>query len=183
MLCYEAKIKGAACASNRLSCFYPSPNTARFLVPLNSISYRSRVCLRPSRLSRKSLEHPCSRAAAPSSNSPSGEGQSPRKPNASSIPTGACWQLRRRPRTQRRKTSVPSKFLPRRSPRQHSKNCSSITKRQRPERDCASPNATCSVLSTISLRDTHRHVARRSKDARHLQSSVACRAWTKRLAA
>lgn len=40
-----------------------------------------------------------------------------------------------------------------------------------------------SVLSTISLRDTHRHVARRSKDARHSQSSAACRAWTKRLAA
>ena len=89
----------------------------------------------------------------------------------------------RRPRTQRRKTSVPSRFLPRRSPRQHSKNCSSITKRQRPERDCASPNVTCSALSTISLRDTHRHVARRSKDARHSQSSAACRAWTKRLAA
>ncbi len=82
-------------------------------------------------------------------------------------------------RTQRRKTSVPSRFLPRRSPRQHSKNCSSITKRQRPERDCASPNATCSRIVDDFAEGYHRHVARRQQERPPLpQSSAACRAWT-----
>lgn len=67
-------------------------------------------------------------------------------------------------------------ILTSRLPLQRSKNCSSITRRQRQEHACASLSAICFALSTISPRGTHRHVAQRNKDARHSQSSAACRA-------